>query len=383
MKNSFLKKFLILSFLILVFSHGALFSQGPERFFDTAELSHKEVRLCVFYPSIGSIKALLALRKNAFIDIKELVVIGVYHEKELTNYQESIKFVKANNLDWFKFHQLSAELKPDLLFKENSCTQEFETIFKKSDGIIFFGGPDIPPSLYKKKTSLLTEITDPYRHFLELSFIYHLLGGFQDEKFKGFLESRPQLPVLGICLGSQSLNVGTGGTLIQDIWSEKYGKIYFEDVVDLGRDNWHTNPHFRLHPEEKLFPDNMHPIKLEEKSTFCTAMGFSSADKPYILSAHHQEVDTLGKGFRIAATSLDGRVVEAIEHKIFPNVLGIQFHPEFPVLWDSEAKFKVAPEDKESTSLRTILENNAPSFEFHRKIWFWFSQKLIENNKNN
>lgn len=380
MKNSPLRSFFPI-FLSLVFLGGILFSQDQERFFETAEIDNKEVRLCIFYPSLGSIKALLELRKNGFIDIEGLTVIGVYHVEEKTNYQASKEFVKSNNLDWFKFHQISAELREDFLFKKNSCSAEFEEIFKKSDGVIFFGGPDIPPSLYKKKTSLLTQIDDPHRHFLELSFIFHLLGGGQDKNFKGFLESSPKFPILGICLGSQSLNVGTGGTLIQDIWSEKYGKKFFEDVVELGRENWHTNPFARLHPEEMLFPYHMHPIKFEEKSLFCTAIGFPENSKPYILSAHHQEADILGKGFQVAATSLDGKVVEAMDHKTFPNVLGIQFHPEFPVLWSSETKFKVTPEDKELTSLRSILEKNPPSFEFHRKLWSWFCQKLVEYHK--
>lgn len=384
MKNSFLKKIFILSLWIFVFSQAFLFPQSEERFFDTAQVDHQEVRLSVFYPSIGSIKALLALRKNGFIDIEGLLVIGIFHEKELTDYQASIKFINENNLNWFKFHKVTAELGPDYLFQKNSCSQEFEAIFKKSDGIIFFGGADIPPSLYQEKTNLLTQITDPYRHFLELSCIFHILGGFQDEKFKGFLESRPKFPVLGICLGCQSLNVATGGTLIQDIWSEKYGKIYLEDVVNLGRDNWHTNPYARLYPDKmrvEMFIFNpMHPIKLGEKSIFCTAMNFSPSDKPHIFSSHHQAVESLGKGFQIAATSLDGKIVEAIEHQKFPHVLGIQFHPEFPGLWESEAKYKVTPEDKELTSLRTILENNAPSFEFHKKIWSWFSQNLLQNH---
>lgn len=369
-------------FFIFIFLQGILFSQEPERFFDRAEIDHKEIRLTIFYPSVGSIKALVELRKNGFIDLEGLTVIGVYHIEEKTNYQASKEFVKINNLDWFKFHQISAELREDLLFKKNSCSAEFETIFKKSDGVIFFGGPDIPPSLYKKKTNLFTQIEDPYRHFLELSFIFHLLGGLQDGNFKGFLESSPKFPILGICLGSQSLNVGTGGSLIQDIWSEKYGKKFFEDVIELGRENWHTNPIAHLHPEEKLFPFHMHPIKFEEKSVFRTAMGFSSEAEPYILSAHHQEADILGKGFRIAATSLDGKVVEAIEHEVFSNVLGIQFHPEFPMLWSSETKFKVTPEDKEPTSLRAILENNPPSYEFHQKLWSWFCQKIVEYHKH-
>ena len=51
-----------------------------------------------------------------------------------------------------------------------------------------------------------------------------------------------------------------------------------------------------------------------------------------------QMVDKLGEGIKIAATSLDGKVVEAIEHRKYPSVLGVQFHPEFPILWDQTKK---------------------------------------------
>lgn len=58
--------------------------------------------------------------------------------------------------------------------------------------------------------------------------------------------------MLGICLGSQTLNVGTGGTLFKDVWSEIYGKKYLEGVIQIGRENLHKNPFARLYPEEKL-----------------------------------------------------------------------------------------------------------------------------------
>jgi len=194
--------------------------------------------------------------------------------------------------------------------------------------------------------------------------------------FKALLESSPKFPVLGICLGAQSLNVGTGGTLVQDIWSDKYGKKYLEDVIALKKENWHTNPYARLYPEKKLISINMHPIKLREKGIFCQMLAFKKEDTPYILSSHHQAVLKPGKGIIIAATTLDGKVVEAIEHEKYPHMLGVQFHPESSSLWDAEKKFRFTLQDKEEKSLRSILDNNPPSFAFHKKIWAWLSQKL-------
>ena len=382
MKSELLKKFFLFIILAILLAWLPLFSQNEERYFDTAELTSKEVRLTILYPSLGSIRALVELRKNGLLTVQNLLVIGVFHEKESTNYNASIAYVQNNNLDWIKFHKLSAELNKDNLFQKNPLTPEFEEIFKKSDGVIFFGGADIPPQIFKEKTNLLTRIETPYRHFLELSFIFHLLGGLQDNSFKPLLDFSPQFPLLGICLGSQSLNVGTGGTLIQDIWSEVYEKKYFEEVIILGKENWHTNPLASLHPEKKLIGYNLHRIKFIEKSKFCTELGWKKEDTPYILSSHHQMAGKLGKGMKIAATSLDGKVVEAIEHEKYRNVLGIQFHPEFPLLYDPEQKLRFTPDDKEEKSLLSILEANPPSLAFHKKIWSWFGERLEEYHKN-
>ena len=82
----------------------------------------------------------------------------------------------------------------------------------------------------------------------------------------------------------------------------------------------------------------------------------------------------------IAATSLDGKVVEAIEHQEYPNVLGLQFHPESYNLWDETLKLRMKP-DEEEASLFSILKNNPPSYDFHKKIWSWFSEKLVTSRK--
>jgi len=41
----------------------------------------------------------------------------------------------------------------------------------------------------------------------------------------------------------------------------------------------------------------------------------------------------------------------------------------------------MAPEDKEPFSLKSILDQNPPSLEFHKKLWGWFNAKLREEAK--
>jgi putative glutamine amidotransferase len=351
--------------------------QLADRYFDTAAAPAGSVRLTIFYPSTGSLRAVVALREQGFIPQKDIEVVGVFHAKERTRYGEAAKFVAENDLSWVHFHAVSAEIGLETLYRTNAATAELREIFDLSDGLLFFGGPDIPPATYGEKTELETRIEDPYRHYLELTAVFHLLGGFQDGAFEGYLNARPDFPVLGICLGMQTLNVGTGGALVQDVWSDVYAARTVEDVIALGQPNWHTNPHPRLFPLDRdLLPYMLHPVRLAAGSKFLAAMGFQAEDEPYIMSAHHQAAGRIGKGFRPAATSLDRKVVEAIDHERFQNVLGVQFHPEFPMLWDATPEHKIAPADKEIFGCKTYLEKHPPSWAFHEKLWAWFFGKL-------
>lgn len=374
MHRSLKFKFIVFLLFFLTFIIG--FDCSQKHYFDNAQHQSAQVRLTIFYPELGSIWALMKLREIGFLDVENLLVIGVYHEKERTDYQASIDFVQEQKLDWIKFHRLSGELDRNALFQNNDLTDDFKDIFQKSDGIIFFGGADIPPYIYGEETNLLTEIETPYRSLLETSFIFHLLGGSQDSSFVPLLADQPAFPILGICLGCQSLNVGTGGTLIQDIWSEIYGKKTLEQVIALQKDQWHTNPYRRLFPEENLISYNMHSIELSNPGKLASILNFSTPANPYVVSAHHQMPGRLGKGMKIAATSLDGKVIEALEHEIYPNVLGVQFHPEFPILYNRGRTFRFLPEDKKAISLLELLERHPPSHEFHQKIWKWFGDKL-------
>ena len=352
---------------------------APDRWLDGAPDRDGSVRLVVFNPETFNIRALATLRKNGVLDVPGLTVVGVYHERQTGNFADSRKYVEENKLGWFKFHVVSAEISEPVLFKKNPCTPEFETIVKKADGVIFFGGPDIPPSVFGEKTLLLTEISDPYRHYLEASAVFHLLGGSQDEKSVPLLEGRPGFPVLGICLGFQTLNVGTGGTLVQDIWTEAYGKTTAEDVIALGPEQWHNNPYRVLFPLDKLIGYNFHSLQLGDTGLFVKGMGFKSSDHPRILSSHHQALERMGKGLVAIASSRDGRIVEAVEHAKYRAVLGVQFHPEHPLLFDAEPRHRQKPGDA-PTSFLAILEGTPPSVAFNKAVWAWFGSKLVESH---
>ncbi len=346
------------------------------RFFETAPRDSEDIRLTILFPTTDSLDILRTLRDERLLKLPNLTVIGVYHASEMADYRSAVEMVRDQGLDWMKFHRLEGELNPDRLFGENALSADFKAIFAKSDGIILFGGDDIPPYLYGEETSLLTHIRSPYRHFLELSLVFHLLGGFQDPDTVPLLASAPEFPILGICLGAQTLIVGTGGTLVQDLWSEVYGADSIEDAISLEAENWHQNPYARLYPQANLAGVCLHPLKLLTEGAFVRQWGFSDADTPLILSAHHQAAEKLGLGLRIIATSMDGRVVEAFTHARFPHVLGVQFHPESRRLFDPDSLLRLTPGDTSAKSAYALLREHPPSMEFHEHIWAWFEGGL-------
>jgi len=157
----------------------------------------------------------------------------------------------------------------------------------KVDGIVIPGGKDVPPALYGEKALTSNETVDPDR----LAFGQKLI--------KGAIERG--VPLLGICYGSQLLDVVLGGKLLQDI-----PKLVGKDVV---------------HRAPGAFPT--HDVTLEPGSRL------SDLGKTVTVNSnHHQSVETTGRGLRVAARAPDG-VVEAVEAEdphVF--VLGVQWHPE-------------------------------------------------------
>jgi putative glutamine amidotransferase len=167
-----------------------------------------------------------------------------------------------------------------------------EGYFRFIDGLMLVGGPDVDPSIYGDSERLATVVpASPLRLDFDLSIAR--------------LALEKDLPVMGVCMGCQVLNVASGGSLYQDI----------EQQV----------PSYSVRHYRKIAPYYpFHQIKIARDSLLYQIMG---KDIMEVNSAHHQSVKNPGNGFKISAYSEDG-IVECIENPGHPFALGIQWHPE-------------------------------------------------------
>ena len=331
------------------------------------KLSSFKPAVVLMHPTVGNIKTFIELTQNSIFPLSDtLKVLGVYHANGAYNYGSSKKFLEELGNVQFKLLEIEGELNPDNLYIENDCSIAFREIFLNSEGIFFFGGPDMPAAAYGKPTNLLTSITDVYRHYVELSFLYHLLGGSQNESYQPLLDSRPDYPVIGICLGMQSMNVAAGGTMYQDIPTEIYGLQTVEEVLAQQENTQHRNYNSNF-GTDRLTWGHFHQIKFEGNSFLDTLNNFED-EYPYVWSSHHQALNLLGKNIVPIAWSIDGKIVEAIKHGRYRHVLGVQFHPEVPALYDAEAKLKRLPFEANPKSYIDLYPDNKGE-DFHKTFW--------------
>jgi len=86
-------------------------------------------------------------------------------------------------------------------------------------------------------------------------------------------------------------------------------------------------------------------------------------------------LEKIGKGFTINATSMDGKIVESINHSKFINVLGVQFHPEVTDLYKPEEKIKELPLIPAEHSYIDLYAGDKGE-NFQRAIWSKFAEKF-------
>ncbi len=170
-----------------------------------------------------------------------------------------------------------------------STLEEARETVGRVDGLLLTGGDDIDPARYGQIARRPELVGSRSRHASDL----YMARAAQERG----------IATLGICLGPQTMNVEFGGTLMQNIAEDLPGALEHEEENDDA-------------PE--------HPVSIVPGTLLARILG---SEKAKVNSFHHQAIDRVAPGFRVAAKSTDG-VIEAIERTDHPFYIGVQWHPE-------------------------------------------------------
>jgi putative glutamine amidotransferase len=160
------------------------------------------------------------------------------------------------------------------------------------DGLLLTGsGPDLAPELYGERQQYKFRVMSQRRATFELEMAQ--------------LARAADLPLLGICGGMQALNVAFGGSLYQDIDSQR--------------------PHPLQHRQAPPATQLSHAVKVAPKSLLRRIVKTGTMR---VNSSHHQSVKEVAPSMTASAVAPDG-IIEAIESLSERFLLGVQWHPEF------------------------------------------------------
>lgn len=204
--------------------------------------------------------------------------------------------------------------------------------YHKLDLLVLPGGSDLSSYHYNEPPGYFNSQPDLYKEF------------FFSNNLKKYIENG--VPVFGICLGMQMLNVHFGGKLTQHLFGHPYSEK-----------NRYDEAHALHFTEEYEYLDVDKSKKKKNKK------GQEEENLYQVNSLHHQGVclniekdrytltgSDLADPLKLVAYSTDG-VVEVVEHETLP-IAGVQYHPE-------ELYFSDEFQDKVSVTLINKLLNGS------------------------
>jgi putative glutamine amidotransferase len=174
-------------------------------------------------------------------------------------------------------------------------------IYERLDGILIPGGVDMDPHTFGEERGPRLGRIDEARDIVELALTRWAV---EDKK-----------PILGLCRGSQVINVALGGTLYQDLEAEFPHPIKHDYFPTAGFARDYLAHSVEVAPGTKLGAIlERHEVRVN--------------------SMHHQGVKRLAPGLAVNAVAPDG-LIEGVESPNGHFMVGVQWHPESLVDHDS------------------------------------------------
>jgi putative glutamine amidotransferase len=173
-------------------------------------------------------------------------------------------------------------------------------LYELFDGLLLTGGEDVAPERYGESVAHPSVLTVPDRDALEFTLLEWALAD--------------GLPVLAICRGIQLLNVALGGSLYQDLPTDRPEHAFGHDQM-------------KVEPSGRPRTEPHHGVEILGGSCLADVLGETRLD---VNSLHHQGIRVLAPALLPVAHAPDGLVegVEAQDGAREGFLLGVQWHPE-------------------------------------------------------
>lgn len=169
------------------------------------------------------------------------------------------------------------------------------------DGLVLHGGADVWPGHYGEDPLQPEWAGDAERDRYEMALI------------RSFDARRK--PILGLCRGIQVLNVAYGGSLYQDLPSQRPSPV--------------------VHDDDALFERVHHAVEFVPGTRLAAL--YPAQPPSVVNSIHHQAVKRLAPDFVVQARCPADGTVEAIWRDGPGWVMGVQWHPELHRTADAPA----------------------------------------------
>ncbi|MEP7057329.1 MAG: type 1 glutamine amidotransferase, partial [Caldimonas sp.] len=206
---------------------------------------------------------------------------------------KTLQYVEQSIAHWVMSTGALALMIPSPAGDTQKGDVELDDYAERLDALVLEGGSDVWPGSYREEPVEARWAGDRIRDAYEQA----LLRAF---------EARGK-PVLGVCRGLQLVNVALGGTLYQDIDTQRPGAVRHRDAVIYDR-NYHALE----------FVDGTHLAAIH-----------AGTHRAKVNSVHHQAIKDLAPGLVVEARSPDDGVIEAVRRPGASYLAAVQWHPEF------------------------------------------------------